>query len=70
MEDVTIDNFELDFDNSSSNDILEELILVRELQVMQINNSIEFFKSSIVFIGLLVALFIGAFFIKVGFKNG
>ncbi len=49
-------------------DIISELSTIKELQILHINNSIEFLEVALVFFGFLMAVILGIFFINVVFK--
>lgn len=48
--------------------LTEELYQLKELQIMSINNSIEFLKIGFVILGLFVGFYIVMLFVKVAFK--
>ncbi len=54
--------------SSDLSTIIEKLDNLIELQTLAINNSLEFLKIFYIALGLFVAIFLGALFIKVAFK--
>lgn len=48
--------------------LTEELYQLKELQIMSINNSIEFLKIGFVILGLFIGFYIVMLFVKVAFK--
>lgn len=69
MEELLLEEFTTGIDYTESIELLQqELLNLRELQVMQLNNSIEMYKVLIIFFAFLVACIIGLYLVRVAFR--